>query len=71
MRHAVPAVVLTGSIIAMAACAALQGVTVPKDGDLPLPEGYRSWPVFLKEVSSQPLGGSTPDVANGLVAGEP
>jgi hemoglobin len=44
------ALVLTVSIIAVAACAALQGVSVPQDGDLPLPEGYRFWPAFLKEV---------------------
>jgi hypothetical protein len=41
---------LVVSIVGIVACAGLQPGTIPKDGDLALPEGYRSWPTFLKDV---------------------
>jgi hemoglobin len=41
--------VIAGAVT-ISACTALQPITLPKDGDLALPEGYRFWPVFLKDV---------------------
>jgi hypothetical protein len=37
-------------VAAIAACAAMQTKSVPKDGELALPADYKSWPVFLKGV---------------------
>jgi len=42
---------VVGVVVAgVVACAAMQVVSVPKDGKLALPADYKSWPVFLKEV---------------------
>lgn len=50
IRRLASTVTMGGVVVAIAACAAMQTASVPKDGDLALPADYKSWPVFLKDV---------------------
>jgi len=50
MRRATYSIAVIAVVVGMAACAAMQTASVPKDGELALPADYKSWPVFVKEV---------------------